>query len=202
MTKRNLKKSLISVYIVIFILFSSFAVSANEVFADGGSIAMAKTYPEDGGTYGVIDHFLYQVTAINTNTTVSVSIDNGPLLPMDYEGIRNEKAPDDTITRDWYTWQTTTPAITTSACNTFQFFSHYYVWQDADHYWAEFNACSIVRSFTLAGSSSTPSQSLTPTTLNQVNILEVLTTSPLATILLIIFFVTQKFTQWVSFGYS
>ena len=103
---------------------------------------MANYYPDDGGTYEFIDHFLDQTTAVNTNTTVSVSIDGGPLIPMAYQGIKNEMVSDDSDARDWYTWQVTIPAITAPGRHTFQFFSHYYVWQDADQYWAEFDAYS------------------------------------------------------------
>jgi hypothetical protein len=195
MRKRNLKKSTLIVFFVIFIFFLSFAVSANLVLAGGGSIAMAKTYPEDGGTYGVIDHFSYQTTAVNANTTVSVRVDDGPLLPMAYEGIRNEIAPGDTVTRDWHTWQATTPSLTTPGRHSFQFFSHYYVWQDADHYWAEFNACSTVRSFAIDGPFSTPVQSTPPTATNQVYFLAVLTASPLAAILFITVIISRRRTQ-------
>src|SRR5208283_5958038 len=57
----------------------------------------------------------------------------------------------------------TIPAITNPGRNTFQFFSHYYVWQDTDHYWAEFDLRSNVQSFTIADPFSTPPTS-TPTT--------------------------------------
>jgi hypothetical protein len=193
MFKRNLKKSTFAIFIVIFVFSSSLAVSANLVFADGGSIAKANTCPEDGTTYGVIDHFSYQITAVNTNTTVSVSIDDGPLLPMTYEGIRNETASGDTVARDWYTWQAATPAITTPGRHTFQFFSHYYVWQEADHYWAEFNAFSTVQSFTIAGTSSTPAQSPpTPAATNQVYFFAALTASPLAAVLLFTLIILRR----------
>ena len=111
---------------------------------------MANYYPNDGGTYGFVDHFLMQTTAVNTNTSVSVSIDGGPLVPMTYQGIINETVPGDTAARNWYTWQVAIPALTASGRHTFQFFYHYYVWQDKDQYWADFNAYSTVKSFTIS----------------------------------------------------
>jgi hypothetical protein len=126
---------------------------------------MANYYPNDGGTYVFIDHFLMQTTAVNTNTTVSVSIDEGPLIPMAYQGIINEMVLGDTVVRNWYTWQVAIPALTAPGRHTFQFFDHYYVWQDKDQYWADFNAHSTVRSFTIALPPPTPSQS-TPSSPN------------------------------------
>lgn len=120
---------------------------------------MANYYPNDGGTYGFIDHFLIQTTAVNTNTTVSVSIDGGPLTPMTYHGIINEMVLGDTIVRNWYTWQVAIPALTAPGKHTFQFSYHYYVWQDKDQYWADFNAYSTAKSFTIALPLPTPSQS-------------------------------------------
>ncbi|MGA2387132.1 MAG: hypothetical protein ABSG33_11460 [Candidatus Bathyarchaeia archaeon] len=163
MLDKNLKKPIIAVFIVVSIFLTLF--SANFVSASGGSIAMANAYPEDGATYVVVDHFIYQATAVNTNTTVSVSIDNGPLIPMAFQGIINEVVNNDTVARDWYTWQVTIPAITNPGRHTFQFFSHYYVWQDTDYYWEEFNARSTAQSFSIAD--STPPKS-TPTTTRPV----------------------------------
>lgn len=120
---------------------------------------MANYYPNDEGTYGFVDHFSMQTTEVNTNTTVSVSIDGGPLVPMAYEGIVNEIVPGDTTARNWYTWQIAIPALTAPCRHTFQFFYHYYVWQDKDQYWADFNAYSTVKSFTIALPPPTPSQS-------------------------------------------
>jgi hypothetical protein len=150
-------------FMVVSIFLTLF--SANLVSASDGSIAMVNAYPEDGGTYFLVDHFIYQITAVNTNTTVSVSIDNGPLIPMAFQGIINEVVNSDTVARDWYTWQITIPAITNPGRHTFQFFSHYYVLQDTDHYWAEFNACSTAQSFSIAN--STPPTS-SPTTTRTV----------------------------------
>ncbi len=153
MLGRNLKKLMVAVFVLISIFVTLFA--ANLVSASGGSIATANTYPEDGKTYSVVDHFAYQTSTINTNTTVSVCIDNGTLIPMSFQGLTNKTANDETIARDWYTWQITIPAITNPGRHTFQFFSHYYVWQETDQYWAEFNGCSINQSFIIAGTSST-----------------------------------------------
>ena len=74
-----------------------------------------------------------------------------PLVPMDFQGLTNETGNGDSTVQDWYTWKATTPAITEAGNHTFQFFSHYYVWQDSDQYWAEFNAQSTVYSFTIKG---------------------------------------------------
>jgi hypothetical protein len=163
MLKRNLEKPIIAILIVGSILLTLFAVSSNLVYASGGSIAMANSYPQEGGTYLAVDHFIYQTTAVNTNTTVSVSVDNGPLITMAFQGVRNEVVNGDSVARDWYTWQVTIPSITDSGEHTFQFFSHYYVWQDTDHYWAELNARSTAHSFTVTNPSST-SPTSTPTT--------------------------------------
>ena len=141
----------------IFLCFS--VMSTKLVSASGGSIAMANYYPTDGGTYGFVDHFLMQTTAVNTNTTVSVSIDGGPLIPMTYQGIVTEMVPGDTVVRDWYTWQAAIPALTAPGRHTFQFFYHYYVWQDQDQYWAGFNGYSTVQSFTITLPPPTASQS-------------------------------------------
>jgi len=73
---------------------------------------------------------------------------------MVFEGIQNVVANGDAVA-NWYTWQVTVPAITEPGNHTFQFFSHYYVWQDSDQYWAEFNARSTVYSFTIKGDPST-----------------------------------------------
>ncbi len=171
MLKRNLEKTIIAILIVGSILLTLFAASSSLVSASGGSITMANSYPQEGGTYLAVDHFIYQTTAVNTNTTVSVSVDNGPLIPMAFQGIRNEVADGDTVARDWYTWEATTPAITAPGEHAFQFFSHYYVWQDTDQYWAELNACSAAQSFTITNPSSTSSTS-TPTTAPAVSQLQ------------------------------
>jgi hypothetical protein len=162
MLSRNLKKLMVAVFIATSIFLTLFA-TANLVSANGGAIAIANTYPKDGGTYLAVDNFTYQTTAVNTNTTVSVCIDNGTLLPMSFQGIVNEAVNGDTVARDWYTWQVTISAITNPGRHTFQFFSHYYVWQDTNQYWAEFNARSTNQSFIIAGAFSTP-QTSTQTT--------------------------------------
>jgi len=149
----------IAVFAVVSIFLCFSAISTKPVSASGGSIAMANYYPNNGGTYGFIDHFLMQTTAVNTNTTLSVSIDGGPLTPMTYQGIITETVPSDTVVRNWYTWQAAIPALTAPGRHTFQFFEHYYVWQDKDQYWAEFNAYSTVKSFTIALPPPTPSKS-------------------------------------------
>lgn len=146
-----------------FLCFS--ALSPKLVFASGGSIAIANYYPNDGETYGFIDHFMMQTTEVNTNTTVSVSIDGEPLVPMIFQGIINETVPGDTAARNWYTWQIAIPALTAPGKHTFQFYYHYYVWQDQNQYYADFNAYSPIKSFTIALPPPTPPQS----TLNTPN---------------------------------
>ena len=149
--------------IVVFAVISTFlcfsAISTRLVSASGGFIATANYYPNDGGTYGFVDHFLMQTTAVNTNTTVSVGIDGGPLVPMTYQGTINETVPGDTAAHNWYTWQVAIPTLKVPGRHTFQFFYHYYVWQDKDQYWADFNAYSNVKSFTIALPPPTTSQS-------------------------------------------
>jgi hypothetical protein len=185
MLKRNLKELLIVVLTVFSVFLIYFALSTSVVFASGGSIAMANYYPDDGGTYGFIDHFLERTTAVNTNTTVSVSIDGGPLIPMTYQGMRNEMVPGDTVARGWYTWQITVPAIAALGRHTFQFFSHYYVWQDADQYWTELNSYSNVQSFTIACPSPTLSHPPPPSTINPVYTFTAITASPVVAFLLL-----------------
>jgi hypothetical protein len=153
----NLQKLMVTVFIIMSIFLPMFV--ANLVSANGGSIATVNTYPKDGGRYSEVDNFTYQTTAINTNTTVSVCIDNGTLMPMSFKGIINEAANGDAVARNWYTWQASTSAITNPGRHEFQFFSHYEVWQDTDQYWAEFNASSTSQSFTIAGAPSTSATS-------------------------------------------
>ena len=149
MIEKKLKKPIIAILAVLSISLIIFAASCGSVHASGGSIAIANIYPQEGGTYSSMDNFSYQLTAVNTNTTVSVSIAGGPLIPMIFQGINNEVGNGDTGSRDWYTWQVTVSTIKDSGTHTFQFFSHYYVWQDAGQYWSELNACSTIYSFTI-----------------------------------------------------
>lgn len=155
MIEKKLKNPIIASLTVVSIALIIFAASCGSVFASGGSIALANIYPQEGCTYSSMDNFSYQLTAVNTNTTVSVSIDGGPLIPMIFQGITNEVVNGDTVARDWYTWQVTVPTIANSGNHTFQFFSHYYVWQDAGQYWSELNACSTIYSFTIKNNLAT-----------------------------------------------
>lgn len=167
MNEKKLKRPIIAIVAVISISLIILAASCGAVSASGGSIAMANIYPQDGVTYSSIENFSYQLTAVNTNTTVSVSIDGGPLVPMIFQGITSEVVNGDTVACDWYTWQVTVPAITNSGTHTFQFFSHYYVWQDAGQYWSELNACSNVYSFTIKNNlptQPTTTPTITPNT--------------------------------------
>jgi hypothetical protein len=191
MIKRKTEKTTAAVLTLVCIFLTLLTFSTNFVSAIGGSIAVANTYPENGEAYNSVDHFAYQLTDVNTNTTVSVSIDNGPLISMAYEGAKNEVFFGDTVARQWYSWRVTVPAILTHGKHTFQFFSHYYVWQEQDHYWAEFNACSTIRSFTIAGSSSAPTQAL-PTTISNPVYVIVAIASPLFGLLLLVSIKTRK----------
>jgi hypothetical protein len=130
------------------ISMSLFLFSSNLVQGSAGSIAKSDGYPEDGGEYLAVDHFTYQLTEVNVNATVSVSIDNGPLISMIYQGIKNEASGNKTDC-PWHTWQLAVPAITTPGKHTFQFFSDYYVWQDKDNFWAKFSACTEPKFFTI-----------------------------------------------------
>lgn len=190
MLKTKLKFTIIlSVFLVLF------ALSTSLFSASGTSIAMANYYPDDGETYEFIDHFVEQTTAVNTNTTVSVSIDGEPLIPMTYQGIKNEVVSGDTAARDWYTWTITVPAITASGRHTFQFFRHYYVWQEADQYWAEFNSYSNVQSFNIAEHLATPSPTPPPATMNPVYIFTVIAASAITAFLVLVTFTLRKRTQ-------
>jgi hypothetical protein len=180
---------------VIATFLTLLTISPNLPSANGTSIAMANYYPDDGGTYEFVDHFVDQATAVNTNTTVSVSIDGEPLIPMTYQGIKNEIVSGDTVARDWYTWNITVPAITSSGKHTFQFFRHYYVWQEADQYWAEFNSQSTVQSFNIGNSSATPSQSPPPATINPVYIFAIIAASTITACLALATFTLRKRTQ-------
>lgn len=157
MCVRKLKVSFIGMLTAVLVSSFLFSISPNLFSVNGTSIAMVNRYPVDGETYAFVDHFLEQITPVNTNTTISISIDDKPFVPMTYQGIRNEIVTGDTVARDWHTWTLTVPAITTPGTHTFRFFKHYFVWQEADGYWAEFNVNSTVMSFTIAESSPTPS---------------------------------------------
>ena len=139
----------IGLFCVIFLFLTFLALTFNQVLASEGSIARVNNYPENGETLQAVNYFLLQTTGVNTNTTVSVSIDGGTPIPMTYEGSINEIVPGDTIACEWYTWQIFVSAITTPGEHTFQFFSHYYVWQNVDQYWAAFDSLQTFRSSTL-----------------------------------------------------
>lgn len=180
---------------VIATFLTLLTISPNLFSANGTSIAMANHYPDDGGTYEFIDHFVEQTTAVNTNTTVSISIDGEPSIPMTYQGIKNEIVSGDTVARDWYTWNITVPAITAPGRHTFQFFRHYYVWQEADHYLAEFNSQSTVQSFNIGNSSATPSPTPPPTTMNTAYIFAIIAASAITAVLVLATFTLRKRTQ-------
>jgi hypothetical protein len=188
-------KPITLLFTVIATFLTLLTISPNLPSANGASIAMANYYPDDGETYEFIDHFVEQTTAVNTNTTVSVSIDGEPLIPMTYQGIKNEIVSGDTVARDWYTWNITVPAITTLGKHTFQFFRHYYVWQEADQYWAEFNSQSTVQSFNIGNSSATPSPTPPPTTMNPAYIYAIIAASAITACLILATFTLRKRTQ-------
>jgi hypothetical protein len=181
--------------IIVSVFLVLFALPISLFSASGASIAMANYYPDDGGTYEFVDHFVEQTTAVNTNTTVSVSTDGESPIPMTYQGIRNEIVSGDTVARDWYTWNITVPAITAPGRHTFQFFRHYYVWQEADQYWAEFNSHSTVQSFNIANSSATPSPTPPPTTMNPTYIFAIIAASAITACLVLAMFTLRKRTQ-------
>lgn len=193
MLKPKQKSTIILTAVSVFLVL--FALSTSLFFASGTSLSMANYYPDDGGTYAFVDHFVEQTTAVNTNTTVSVSIDGEPPIPMTYQGIKNEIVSGDTVARDWYTWNITVPAIIASGKHTFQFFSHYYVWQEADHYWAEFNSYSNVQSFNIAEHLATPFPSPPPTTMNPAYIYAIVAASAITAFLVLATFTLRKRTQ-------
>jgi hypothetical protein len=193
MLQRKSEESMVVLFTVVSIFLILLAFSTGCVFAGGGSIAMAHYYPDDGGTYAFIDHFLEMTTAVNANTTVSVSIDGGSLIPMTFQGIRSEMVSGDAVVRDWYTWQLSIPALTASGSHTFQFFSHYYVWQDVDQYWAEFDSYSTVKSFTIAY----PAQASAPT-VNPVYIFAAIAISPIVALLIVVTFFLRNRAQCYS----
>jgi hypothetical protein len=143
----KLKEATIALVMAAFILMAAAGLSIPPVSAASGSIARVNYYPRDQGTYESVNYFLMQITAVNTNTTVSASIDGGLPIPLSFQGSKSAMVSGDTVPCDWYTWQTTVPAITAPGRHKFQFFSHYYVWQEPDKYWAEFNAYSDIHSF-------------------------------------------------------
>ena len=159
---------------MIVIFLSLVVTMAKPAKAPGGSIALENTFPDDEAKYTSVSYFLDQITQVNTNTTVSISIDGEPPVPMIYEGIRTEKILGDSETRDWHTWRLTIPAITATGEHTFQFYRHYYVWQTADQYWAEYNASSSVHKFEIVSSEaevSQPEYSSTPVIIAAVAVL-------------------------------
>ena len=162
MFKTKPKKPQINVVLATFTVLALASLPIPTALAVGGSIARVNYYPKDQGTYDAVNYFLYQITAVNTNTTVSVSIDGGPPTPMIYQGTKPETVVDDTTAAGCYTWQTTVPAITAPGRHTFQFLSHYYVWQETDKYWAEFNAQAETHTFYIGSNQSDLLASLDP----------------------------------------
>ncbi len=169
--------------------------SARLFSASAVSIAMANYYPDDGETYDFVDHFIEQTTAVNTNTTVSVSIDGEQPIPMLYQGIKNEIVPGDTVARDWYTWNITIPPITIPGTHTYQFFRHYYVWQEADQYWAEFNSQSTLQTFTIAGDHTSPSPPPSSETTNPLYIFTAIAASAITALVVLVAFTLRKHTR-------
>jgi len=194
MSDRKLKKPLSTMLTATAVFLALLAASAILATVKGTTIAMANHYPQNGETYESVDHFVDQATAININTTVSVSINGETPIPMTYQGVKNEIASGDTAARDWYTWQVTVPAITAQGNHTFQFFRHYYVWQEADQYWAEFNSYSDLQSFNIADPTATPTQSPPPTT-NPNYFFAAITAAAAAALLVSATFVLRKHTR-------
>lgn len=187
-------KPKLKIAIIISVLLVLFVLTTSLFSASAASIAMVNYYPDDGETYDFVDHFIEQTTAVNTNTTVSVSIDGQAAIPMTCQGIKNEVVPGDTVARDWYTWNITVPTITAPGTHTFQFFKHYYVWQEADQYWAEFNSHSPLQAFTIAGASTTPSPSPQPKT-NPLYIYTAIAASAIIALLLVATFTLRRRTK-------
>lgn len=158
-------KRFIAMMILSCILLSLFISSSNLVHGSEGSIAKSYTYPEDGGAYFAVNHFVYQLTEVNVNTTISLRIDDGPLIPMIYQGEKNGTSINTTDCQ-WYTWQVSVPAITTPGKHAFQFFSNYFVWQDKDNFWAKFSARTDPKFFTIDNSpqfaAGVPEKSMIP----------------------------------------
>ena len=153
-------RATVTFIVVATLVITSFLIPS--VFAVAGSIARVNCYPQDQGTHVSVNYFLYQTSAVNTNTTVSVSVDGKPSIPMAYQGMKSEISSGDITESEWYTWQITVPAITAKGSHTFQFFSHYYVWQETGKYWAEFNGQTEVHTFTIGINESAPSASPDP----------------------------------------
>lgn len=174
----------------IFLMLLVTSVSLFPVSA--ASIAMVNYYPDDGANYDFVDHFVEQTTAVNTNTTVSVSIDGEQPVPMIYQGIKNEIVPGDTVARDWHTWNITIPPIRTIGTHTFQFIKHYYVWQEADQYWAEFNSSSTLQTFTITVLSATPSPSPQPETTKSLYIFTVIAASAITALIVSVALTMRK----------
>lgn len=163
LTSYRKKSAIVKLFSGGIVFFALLALCLNPVFASEGSIARSNYYPENGEKLQIVNNFLFQTTGVNTNTTVSVSIDGGTPIPMTYLGIRTEIVPGDTVACEWYSWQIYVPAMATPGEHTFQFFSHYYVWQSTDQYWASFNFCSNLQTFTIIGSNQTSALSSVPT---------------------------------------
>jgi hypothetical protein len=101
------KEAAITVVMAAFILLAVAGLSIPPVLAASGSIARVDYYPQDQGTYESVNYFLMQIASVNTNTTVSVSIDGGLPIPITCQGLKSAIVPGDTVPYDWYTWQTT-----------------------------------------------------------------------------------------------
>jgi hypothetical protein len=74
---------------------------------------------------------------------------------MTYKGVITQTTPNNTTERNWQTWQITIHPMITPGRHTYQLLSHYFVWQEADKYWAEFNAKTDIKSFTITLSTTT-----------------------------------------------
>jgi hypothetical protein len=186
-SQKKFLKTIIAKFSLMFVVIALLSTAAtNIVHAGAGSIAMANSYPMNGATYDTVNSFIYQTTGVNTNTTVSVSIDGCKPITMSYQGIKNETAQNDSVSRNWFTWEATVAPITTAGKHSFQFFSNYYVWQEADQYWAEFNSYSEIKSFTISGLLSAPLESPLPKSTDSSSILALLAVSPMFGLLIFV----------------
>jgi hypothetical protein len=172
MRKRVFHLSKLTSLFAIMILAFLGAFSINMVWASEGSIAVSRGYPNNGETYQVVDHFSEQFSAVNTNTTLSVSIDGNTPIQMIYKGLVRENVSNASLALDWYAWEVTVNPILSPGVHTFQFMGHYYVWQETDQDWAEFNYYSDIHFFTISNSEpiSSTSSSFNSTDSNTVAI--------------------------------
>jgi hypothetical protein len=150
--------------ILTFILLCLAAYATVELYhAIGGAISASNLYPDDDGVYTTVDHFTYQLTAVNVNETCSITIDDGPKLSMNFEGVKHLQVQGDTVERDWYTYNLQVNPITEAGNHTWVVFCHYWVWQPEGGYYAEMSSYSIQHHFTVGTHNNTLTPTISPT---------------------------------------